>query len=139
MLVVTILTFFCVEASSYFSFSDIWGKAELERYLSVSRTCSLLAESLILNRNLNFLLNKQGYFKSVVMVPLLKKAVVLPIVLVQEGLQEPSGLSLPRSSGAKTGSRKPELPPILGAVSQGVINKDGISFPTGLNSNMWWK
>lgn len=65
---------------------------------------------------------------------MLGKAVVPMMVLVQAASWEPSELPHPRSSGAKTGSRKPRFPPIIGAVNRGVINKDGIYSPIELNS-----
>lgn len=43
-------------------------------------------------------------------------------------------LPYPRSTGARTGSREPGFLPTIGAVSRGVINKDGISAIIGLNS-----
>lgn len=67
-------------------------------------------------------------------VLLLGKAVFPAMVPVQAGSREPLELSHPRNTGPKTGSREPGFPPITGAVSKEIINKDGIISCIDLNS-----
>lgn len=58
----------------------------------------------------------------------------MPVLLLGKQWNGQAGTATARKLRCQTGSKELELPPIMGAVSGGVINKCGISSPIGLNS-----